>query len=399
MLGLLGRYRPSYLTCFPGLSGKKPCPGITRGLFVDGLTGRGEVRRVLARVDLGEGSLGYATLGREEISESLKAASQNAWIASNAYLLNNGYVEGLNGRKVTWQITDLDVKAESLRTFYDGASMGFPLAMAIISAYLRQPVAASVAFTGAFDITSAKEGELVKVGGISSKCRAAIEKGFRFIFLPRKNDVDIDLSLQKEAEREGFDLSCVSKVSHACREIFGDSKKKSKSEMVGEILTDLWGILTLKPAKPFIEENLGHIWSSSVLLLLMYLIERLLVYKVSSTLPVPWMVFWLAALPACLVVFISIVLSYGIVPIFLEQQRQDSWYASIIILGTASLFTFLLFLLMVREKPQTFPDFLIGRQLLEYLRILLFFWVFQSSTSPISSTTLPLLIFYHGVIR
>jgi hypothetical protein len=376
--GPLGEISAVVFDLLSRLKREETVPGITRGLFVDGLTGRGEVRRVLARVDLGEGSIAYATLGKEEISDSLKAASQNAWVASNSYLLSSGYVEGLKERKVTWQITDLEVRAENLRTFYDGASMGFPLAMAIISAYLRQPVASSVAFTGAFDITSARDGRLVKVGGVPRKCRAAIEKGFRFIFLPKGNDLDIDLSLQKEAEREGFDISDVSSISDACREIFGDSRKKSRSEMAKEALLDLWGILTFKPRKPFLEQNLGHIWSSSLLLVLMYLTEGLLVYKVSSTVPVPGSIFFLVTVPACLTMFMAIMLSYGLVPLYLEQQRQDSWYASSLLLSAASLITYCLFLLMVRGATpdlSRFPDWPAAVGILKDLIIFLGFAV------------------------
>lgn len=351
-------------------------PGITRGLFVDGMTGRGETRRILARVELGDGSIGYATLGGEEISDSLKAAAQNAWVASNSYLLSNGYVEGLKGRRITWQITDLDVRAENLKTFYDGASMGFPLAMAIISAYLRRPVPSRVAFTGAFDITSAREGKLVKVGGVLSKCKAAIEKGFRFLFLPKGNEADIDLSLQKEAEREGYAISFVDSISQVCQEIFGDSRKKSKRELVKEVLSDLWGILTLKPRKPFLEQNLRHIWASSLLLICIYFLDGVLVHKITSSPPVPQSVFYTMTIPACLAVFLGLLLAYGIVPLYLEQQRQDSWYVSVVVVGVANLVAYLLFLQMVRgETPDLsrFPDW---PPFVGILKDLLIFWGF-----------------------
>lgn len=328
--------------------------GITRGLFIDGMTGQGEVRRVLARVELGDGSIEYATLGGEEISDSLRAASQNAWVASNSYLLDNGYSEGLHGRTVVWQITDLAVRADQLKTFYDGSSMGFPLAMAIISAYLRRPVSATVAFTGAFDIASAREGKLVRVGGVPNKSRSAIERGFKFIFLPKRNEGDIDLDLQKEAERDDFSLSFINSIAEACKEIFGNPRKKKASELFRESLNDFWGIMTFKPTKAFLRDNIFHIWGSTLLLLSVYFIEGLMVLKTSSTIPVPSVVFWSSFMLSCIVLFSAIMLSYGIVPVFLEQQRTDSWYASLIICGGASGIAYILFLQMFRGET---PDF------------------------------------------
>jgi hypothetical protein len=360
------------------LKREETVPGITRGLFVDGLTGRGEIRRILARVELGDGSIGYATLGGEEISESLKAAAQNAWVASNSYLLSNSYVEGLKGRRITWQITDLDVRAENLRTFYDGASMGFPLSMAIISAYLRRPVPASVAFTGAFDITSAREGKLVKVGGVLSKCKAAIEKGFRSIFIPQGNEVDIDLSIQKEAEREGYSISFVDSVSQVSQKIFGDSGKKSTREMIREALSDLWGILTFRSRKPFLKQNLVHIWASSLLFACMYFMEGLLVYNVAPTLPVPESVFYGTTIPACLVAFLGLLLAYGIVPLFLNQQRQDSWYVSLVLFAVVNLVAFILFLQMVRGETPDLSRFQDWPASLGIFKDLLVFWVFTA---------------------
>jgi hypothetical protein len=358
------------------LKREETVPGIARGLFVDGLTGRGEIRRILARIDLGEGSIEYATLGGEEISNSLKASAQNAWVASNAYLLGNGYMEGLKGRKVTWQITDLEVRAETLKTFYDGASMGFPLAMAIISAYLRRPIPSTVAFTGAFDITSAREGRLVRVGGVVNKCKEAIEKGFRSIFLPQGNEMDIDLSLQKEAEREGFALSFIENVSQTCQEIFGDSRKKSGTEMARDVVSDLWGIFTLMPRKPFLKQNLGHIWISSLLFLLMFFIEALLVYKVAPTLPVPRAVFYKTTIPACLIALLGLLLSYGIVPVFLEQQRRESWYVSIISLGLSNFVVYFLFLQMTRGESPDLSRFLDWPVALGIFKDLFIFWAF-----------------------
>jgi hypothetical protein len=323
-------------------------PGIVRGLFVDGLTGKGEVRRVLARVDMGEGSIEYAVFGAEEISESLKAAAQNAWVASNSYLSNHGYTEGLKGRKVTWQITGLDVKADELKTFYDGASMGFPLALAIISAYIRRPVPSRVAFTGAFDITSAREGRLVKVGGVVGKCKAAFEKGFKHIFLPQGNEADVDLSVQKEAEREGFSLSFVSSISQACKDLFGDSREKSAREIAREVISDLWGILTFKPGEVLFKQNLAHIWGSSLLIMAVYFVEGLMIYKTGPTVPVPQSAFYAPTLLACIIMFMGLLLCYGIVPSFLEQRRHDSWYFSIGILGVINLGIYFLFLQIYR---------------------------------------------------
>lgn len=57
---------------------------------------------------------------------------------------------------------------------------------------------------------------------------------------------------------------------------------------------------------------------------------------------------------SCIVLFSAIMLSYGIVPVFLEQQRTDSWYASLIICGGASGIAYILFLQMFRGET---PDF------------------------------------------
>jgi hypothetical protein len=242
----------------------------------------------------------------------------------------------------------------------------------------RRLGASSVAFTGAFDITSAREGRLVKVGGVASKCRAALEKGLRFIFLPQGNETDIDLSLQKHAEREGFGLSFISSISEACQEIFGDSRKKSNMEIAREVLSDLRGILTFRPTKSLLKQNIVHIWASTLLLTLMYFIEGLLVYKIASIPPMPWTVFYRTVIPACLAVFIAILLSYAIIPSYLEQRRQDSWYASMGFFLAASIVVYLLLMQTVRgETPDIsrLPDWPPALGLLKDLFIFLAFAV------------------------
>lgn len=88
-----------------------------------------------------------------------------------------------------------DVYVQFLQTYegVEGDSASIAVATAIISALKKIPVRQDVAMTGSLSV----RGEVLPVGGVSSKVEAAIETGIKTVLVPKANLQDIVLSKEK----------------------------------------------------------------------------------------------------------------------------------------------------------------------------------------------------------
>jgi Lon-like ATP-dependent protease len=87
-------------------------------------------------------------------------------------------------------ISDFDIHLQFLQVEnVEGDSASISVAIAILSALLNIPVRQDVAMTGSLSI----HGEVLPVGGVSAKVRAAVEAGIKEVIVPEANKDDIIL--------------------------------------------------------------------------------------------------------------------------------------------------------------------------------------------------------------
>ncbi len=88
-----------------------------------------------------------------------------------------------------------DIFVQFLQTYegVEGDSASIAVATAIISALKKIPVRQEVAMTGSLSV----RGEVLPIGGVSSKVEAAIDAGIKTVIVPRSNLQDIVLSKHK----------------------------------------------------------------------------------------------------------------------------------------------------------------------------------------------------------
>ncbi|MBD3248645.1 ATP-dependent protease LonB [Candidatus Woesearchaeota archaeon] len=88
-----------------------------------------------------------------------------------------------------------DIYVQFLQTYegVEGDSASIAVATSIISALKKLPVRQDTAMTGSLSV----RGDVLPVGGVSSKVEAAIEAGLKRIIVPKSNINDIVLSKQK----------------------------------------------------------------------------------------------------------------------------------------------------------------------------------------------------------
>jgi ATP-dependent Lon protease len=70
----------------------------------------------------------------------------------------------------------------------DGAAMGLPILIALISQFTHIPARADVALTGEITL----RGKIMRVEGITPKCLAAHHAGLKHVVVPRANEPDLD---------------------------------------------------------------------------------------------------------------------------------------------------------------------------------------------------------------
>jgi ATP-dependent Lon protease len=95
-------------------------------------------------------------------------------------------------KKISGEKFVKDIHIQFLQTYegVEGDSASISIATAVISAIENIPIKQEIAMTGSLSV----RGEVLPVGGVSSKLGAAIKAGFKEVIVPRSNLQDIVLS-------------------------------------------------------------------------------------------------------------------------------------------------------------------------------------------------------------
>lgn len=103
-----------------------------------------------------------------------------------------------------------DMHIQFLQTYegVEGDSASVSIATAVISAIEKIPVKQELAMTGSLSV----RGEVLPVGGISSKISAAVQAGFKGVIIPKANLRDIVVSKEELAKIKVYPVSNISDV-------------------------------------------------------------------------------------------------------------------------------------------------------------------------------------------
>ncbi|MBI2129360.1 ATP-dependent protease LonB [Candidatus Woesearchaeota archaeon] len=107
-------------------------------------------------------------------------------------------------------VKDYDIHVQFLQTYegVEGDSASIAVAASIISALKNIPVKQDVAMTGSLSV----RGEVLPVGGVSSKVEAAFEAGIKKVIVPKSNMQDIIIDKKKLEKIEIIPVENISQV-------------------------------------------------------------------------------------------------------------------------------------------------------------------------------------------
>ncbi|PIN71819.1 ATP-dependent protease LonB, partial [Candidatus Woesearchaeota archaeon CG10_big_fil_rev_8_21_14_0_10_47_5] len=157
--------------------------GRVNGLAVIGTEGAvdsGMILPIEAEVALGGEEKAFIATGK--LGEIAKEAVKNV-----SAIIKKYFGEDIKGK--------YDVYVQFLQTYegVEGDSASIAVATAIISALKGVPVMQDIAMTGSLSV----RGEVLPVGGVTSKVEAAIEAGLKRVIVPKANIKDIIISKDK----------------------------------------------------------------------------------------------------------------------------------------------------------------------------------------------------------
>lgn len=126
-------------------------------------------------------------------------------------------------KKVSGKNFAKDVHIQFLQTYdgVEGDSASISIATAVISAIEKIPIRQEVAMTGSLSV----RGEVLPIGGVSSKISAAIKAGFKEVIVPKNNLQDIVVN---ENELKKIKILPVGNLIEVLNFAFINSKEKTK---------------------------------------------------------------------------------------------------------------------------------------------------------------------------
>jgi len=128
-------------------------------------------------------------------------------------------------RHMDRDIASYDIHVQFLQTYegVEGDSASISVAVSVISAMEGLPVDQSIAMTGSLSV----RGDVLPVGGISSKVEAAIDAGMKYVIIPKSNIHDIYIPKEKLRKIKVIAASNIADVlEHALK------KSKRRDEIV-----------------------------------------------------------------------------------------------------------------------------------------------------------------------
>ncbi len=180
--------------------------GRVNGLAVSGDGDAGMILPIEAEIAPAQSSNEGKLIATGKLGEIAKEAVQNV----------SALIKKLSGK----DISKHDVHIQFLQTYegVEGDSASVSVATAVISALEGIPVKQNLAMTGSLSV----RGEVLPVGGISSKVHAAVRAGFTEVIIPRSNLADIVLS---KKELNGIRIIPVSTLKDVLDHAFEHGKR------------------------------------------------------------------------------------------------------------------------------------------------------------------------------
>ncbi len=194
--------------------------GRVNGLAVSGDGDAGMVLPINAEIAPAQSKSEGKIIATGKLGEIAKEAVQNV----------SAIIKRISGK----DISKYDVHIQFLQTYsgVEGDSASVSVATAVISALEKIPVKQSLAMTGSLSV----RGEVLPIGGVTSKISAAITAGLKTVIVPKSNMPDIILT---EKEKQKIKVIPVSTLSDVLNNAF-ESKGKNK------LLKDLEKIINLE---------------------------------------------------------------------------------------------------------------------------------------------------------
>jgi len=166
-------------------------------------------------------------------------------IAKEAVQNVSALIKNVSGKDVSKH----DLHIQFLQTYegVEGDSASVSVAAAVISAAEKIPIKQSLAMTGSLSV----RGEVLPVGGISSKIQAAIKAGFKEVIIPKTNLADIVLP---EQDLKKIRVIPVSTLNEVLANAFVKSQTTTKFLLS---LKKIFGFLPKPSAKPNVKKTVA----------------------------------------------------------------------------------------------------------------------------------------------
>ncbi len=238
-------------------------PGVVQALlFVQG--GRGHARFIHVSLErrppteeerTSEETIIYARREVDRIDAVMQESAAWARVAADAYLKRAGYPDGLREQVVYWEIGTLRGDAADLPQQYEGGSAAMPLAVAIVSEYLDQPVPNDIAMTGAFTAVGTEEGHVRPVDGLPEKIQHALHSGSRVVYVPSGNVAELDgrPALKDLVAEHDARVVPVETVDEVCQELFppeGSGRLQDALKDAGRNVLEMVGLAGPREGTP-----------------------------------------------------------------------------------------------------------------------------------------------------
>ncbi|PIN98256.1 MAG: ATP-dependent protease LonB [Candidatus Diapherotrites archaeon CG10_big_fil_rev_8_21_14_0_10_31_34] len=201
--------------------------GRVNGLAVSADGDAGMILPIEAEITPAQSSAEGKIIATGKLGEIAKEAVQNV----------SAIIKKISGK----DLSKYDLHIQFLQTYsgVEGDSASVSVATAVISALEKIPIKQSLAMTGSLSV----RGEVLPIGGVTSKVAAAISAGFKQVIVPKSNLPDIILT---EKEKQRIEIIPVSTLSDVLNNAFEKGQGKNK------LLKDLERMLNLELPKQFL---------------------------------------------------------------------------------------------------------------------------------------------------
>lgn len=206
--------------------------GRVNGLAVFGDGSAGSIIPIEAAVSPASSKSEGRVIATGKLGEIAKEAVQNVSVLFKK-------ISGKN-------LSSHDIHIQFLQTYegVEGDSASVSIAAAVISAIEQIPIRQDLAMTGSLSV----RGEVLPVGGVSSKVSAAVKAGFKEVIVPQSNLSDIVLS---KDELNKIKITPVSNLSEVLLVAFEQSSKRNL------FLKLLKKVMALSPTKTVVEKKVS----------------------------------------------------------------------------------------------------------------------------------------------